>query len=164
MGGRILEFFPPRLKPSAEVFGSRPFSTVNRWLEARGEPVAFEFNLLYRSVMYNLKLGFRPEWRSCTPGHVLKAFMIQQAMTEGASEYDLLGMNDAYKMEWATGVRRHICLCVAGPGAAAALAHWLTFEVKPRLRRWPPAMAAKSWLDACRQRASRARARWSLSR
>jgi len=121
-------------------------------LEARGQPIAFAYDLLYRHVMYDLKNGYRPASRGHSPGHVLRASMVRHALASGAAEYDMLGMNEEHKTHWATGVRRHACLCVAGPGLGQAFGHWLRFEVKPRLRRWPPAMALKQWLDARQSR------------
>lgn len=117
-------------------------------LWAGGRPVGFEYNLAYRGTTYDLKPGYHPDFRHCSPGHVLTAFMMRTAMNEGCAEYDMVGMNEDYKMKWASGERRHTCLCVAGRGVRAAFNHWVQFEAKPRLRRWPAAMAVKHWLDA----------------
>jgi CelD/BcsL family acetyltransferase involved in cellulose biosynthesis len=140
----------------AEIAAARGWLRI-AILEARGEPIAFAYDLLYRRIMYDLKNGYRPASGRHSPGHVLKASVIREALASGAAEYDMLGMNEEHKMQWATGVRRHACLCVAGPGLAPALGHWLRFEVKPRLRRWPPAMALKQWLDARERRSDSSR-------
>lgn len=117
-------------------------------LEAHNQPIAFAYALLYHDVLYELKIGYHPGFRNLSPGHVLKAAMIRDALAVGALAWDMLGVNDDYKMQWAPRVRRHNCLCIAGPGVKQALGHWVTFGVKPRLRRWPPARAIKRWIDA----------------
>lgn len=133
-------------------------------LERAAEPIAFEYNLLYHGVMYNLKVGYRPDTRKHSPGHVLKAHMIRRALDEGAIEYDLLGANEGYKLEWASGERRHTCLCIAGPGRARALAHWFRFEAGARLRASRPAVALKHWLAARRAADEAPVHRWQQSR
>jgi len=120
------------------------------WAGAR--PVGFEYSPAYRGTTYDLKPGYDPDFHHCAPGHVLTAFMIRTAISEGCAEFDMVGMNKYHKMKWATGERRHTCLCVAGRGVRAAFTHWVQFEAKPRLRRWPAAMAVKHWLDARRGR------------
>jgi len=119
-------------------------------LEVKGRPIAFQYDIAYRGTMYDLKPGYHPEFRHLSPGHVLAAFVIRRAVDEGCARYDMLGVNEDYKMKWATGERRHTCLCVAGRGVRAALGHWVQFGAKPRLRRWPAAVAVKRWLDARR--------------
>lgn len=104
-----------------------------------------------------MKIGYRPELRDCAPGNSLRTFMIRQAIAEGLVEFDQMGMNDPYKANWGSEVRRHTCLCVAGRGLRAGARHWVQFEAKPRLRRWPAAVAVKRWLDARRSRAEAAR-------
>jgi CelD/BcsL family acetyltransferase involved in cellulose biosynthesis len=126
-------------------------------LRAAGRAVGFEYTLAYGATMYGLKAGYHPDFRHCSPGHVLSAFMMQTAISEGCNEYDMVGMNDSYKMKWATGERRHTCLCVAGRGVRAALHHWVEFGAKRRLRRWPAAVALKHWLDARRGAAHNSR-------
>jgi CelD/BcsL family acetyltransferase involved in cellulose biosynthesis len=127
-------------------------------LEARGKAAAFDYALVFRQVYFNVKIGYRPELRDCAPGNSLKTFMIRQAMAEGLLEFDLMGMNDPYKADWASSVRRHTCLCVAGRGLRAGARHWVEFGAKPRLRQWPAAVAMKRWLDARRSRGEAARA------
>jgi CelD/BcsL family acetyltransferase involved in cellulose biosynthesis len=117
-------------------------------VEARGEPAAFEYALLFGGSAYSLKIGYRLTLRDCAPGNALRAFMIRQAIAEGAREYDLLGMNEGYNMDWATGVRTHTCLRVAGRGLVGGVRHWCEFGAKPRLRRWPAAVAAKRWCSS----------------
>ena len=126
-------------------------------LWAGGRPAAFEYNLVYRATTYSLKTGYHADFRHCSPGHVLTGFMIRTAMSDGCAEYDMVGMNEDYKMKWATGERPHTSLCVAGRSVRAALTHWMQFEAKPRLRRWPAVMAVKHWLDARRGEAGGSR-------
>jgi len=123
-------------------------------LKAQDQPIAFQYNVCYGHTMYDLKPGYNQEFRRYSPGHVLTAFMIRRAFKEGATDYDMLGMDEPYKMEWTDQVRPHTCLCVAGPGVAAALGYWLEFGARPRLRQWRPARAVKQWLDARRPSAT----------
>lgn len=93
------------------------------WLEARGEPVAAAYNLVWRSKVnfyqsgraMNLPKGVRP-------GIALHAHAIRAAIEAGLGEYDFLPGSARYKMELSLGARSLIGLRAARV-SAVEIAH-----------------------------------------
>jgi CelD/BcsL family acetyltransferase involved in cellulose biosynthesis len=75
-------------------------------LSIAGKDVAFEYDLLFEGVVYNLKIGFDGELSKASPGKVLKRYVLQTAMERGATEYDMLGISDSFKREWTRTARK----------------------------------------------------------
>jgi CelD/BcsL family acetyltransferase involved in cellulose biosynthesis len=91
--------------------GLAQVAAENGWLYLHvltvgGRDAAFEFNLLHRDVVYNLKIGFEPELANGSPGQILKRYVLEDAIGRGAREYDMLGVADAYKLEWTNRARK----------------------------------------------------------
>ncbi len=76
-------------------------------LSVGGKDIAFEYNLLYQEVIYNLKIGFDPEYEKASPGKLLKWFVLEDAILRKACEYDMLGDADPFKREWTQQTRKH---------------------------------------------------------
>ena len=111
-------------------------------LSVSGEPVAFEFNLLYDSVLYNLKLGYDSKYARYSPGLVLRYHVMQDAFRQGYREVDFLGEEDEYKLSWTPHARDHIDLHVSNPSSLRGLAfHGYHFKVKNVLKRIGPLQA-----------------------
>jgi CelD/BcsL family acetyltransferase involved in cellulose biosynthesis len=88
---------------------------LHRLLDQHGDAVAVELDLCVgpRVGFYQAGRRTEREWRGC--GSVLRARIIEAAVADGATEYDLLRGDEGYKAEWATG-RRELVHCVAGVG------------------------------------------------
>ena len=108
------------------------------YLHLDGRPVAFEYNLLYRGVLYNLKLGYESRARSLSPGLVLKGHVLQEAVEEGVREYDFLGEEEPYKMHWTRSVRPLGELWIHRRGPVSWLLHRTLFSLHPFLERRAP--------------------------
>jgi CelD/BcsL family acetyltransferase involved in cellulose biosynthesis len=107
---------------------------LHRLLDQHGDAVAVELDLCVgpRVGFYQAGRRTEREWRGC--GSVLRARIIEAAVAEGATEYDLLRGDEGYKAEWATG-RRELVHCVAGVGPlgqAAVLARRWRHELVRR--------------------------------
>ena len=97
--------------------------------------------------------GFDPTWSRYSPGTLLLLRTIHAAFEEGASEYDLLLGDEAYKRKLASDARQ-VATLVAAPGLSRryALAAAEAFA-RDRLQRLPEGMSAAARLAAKRLRA-----------
>jgi CelD/BcsL family acetyltransferase involved in cellulose biosynthesis len=74
-----------------------------------GQPVAAIYGFIYEGVYYFYLPGFNPKSiPTASPGLLLLAHRIEQAILEGAQMVDLLQGVQAYKLEWSTGLRRSV--------------------------------------------------------
>lgn len=87
------------------------------WLEARGEPVAVLYNLVWNDKVYNYQSGRRMDLPDpLRPGLAAHAMAIRRAIELGRREYDFLGTVRRYKREFATAERPLVTLEAARPG------------------------------------------------
>jgi CelD/BcsL family acetyltransferase involved in cellulose biosynthesis len=89
-------------------------------LRIAGRVIAAFYGFMYRRRAYYYLGGFDPEFESISPGTLLIGYAIEQAISEGASEFDFLRGQERYKYLWgaedcptygrllrhATGIRR----------------------------------------------------------
>jgi CelD/BcsL family acetyltransferase involved in cellulose biosynthesis len=59
----------------------------------------------YRGVFVDFQTAFNPEWAAYAPGELLLAYVLQDAIKEGAREFDFLPGTYRWKKSWSTGVR-----------------------------------------------------------
>ncbi len=104
------------------------------------KPVCFEYNLLYKNVLYNLKLGYLPEQGHWSPGLFLKHHVLSQMASAGVSEYDFLGLDEPYKLHWTSTVRPHCFVCLVGSTWDVRLAAFVQFRFRPWLTERLPAL------------------------
>lgn len=114
-----------------------------------GEPAAFEFNLTHRTTLHNFKLGFRKKYAELSTGIVLKAALLRDAISgeDGKTlrEYDFMGTNEAYKLNWAKAVRSHVRL-MAFPRTSLQPMLRLHLQFKPFVKARLPGLT--TWLRA----------------
>lgn len=105
-------------------------------LTANGRDVAFEFNMLYGNVVYNLKLAFDPELGVGSPGQVLKRYVLEDAIGRGAVGYDMLGVADDYKMKWTDVTRKRYKWVIFNRRPYARFLHAMQTHVWSPLRKF----------------------------
>lgn len=79
-------------------------------LEVAGEIIAAQYCFLYRGVLfdYQKSLSLDRRWDSYSPGQLLQAYVLQQAIVEGAHEFDMgheAGTAYDYKFSWTDRAR-----------------------------------------------------------
>ncbi len=82
-----------------------------RFLSVNGKNIAALYNIKYRNKIYFYQGGTDISFdKSITPGLLLHSYCIEEAISEGLKEYDLLlmGNMDSYKKRW-TRDCRHMC-------------------------------------------------------
>ena len=86
-------------------------------LSADGQIVAVLYGFCHRQRTMFYLSGFDPEWSSFSPGVLLIAHTIEQAVLEGCHEFDFLRGNEPYKYLWGAADRatRRVTLLRAIP-------------------------------------------------
>ena len=111
-------------------------------LELDGKPISFEYNLLYGRVLYNLKLGYRPQFAALSPGLVLQAAVLEHAVEDGLHQYDFMGTDEDYKRRWTQTIRIHRRLVLFNHQLVLRVAHLVRWRVKPFLKAHFPLLVA----------------------
>ncbi|HEY7267378.1 MAG TPA: GNAT family N-acetyltransferase [Solirubrobacterales bacterium] len=110
-------------------------------MEVDGAPVAALYGWSIGGRWSYYQAGFDPAWSRYSPGFLLLGETIRAAIAEGASEYDLLRGDEAFKRRFATSARttRTVLLAPRGHQAhinAAAVVRlrraWRTLPSRPR--------------------------------
>ena len=119
------------------------------FLSRDGRQVCFEYNLLYKNVLYNLKLGYLPSQSDWSPGLVLKYEVLRRLVAEGVRVYDFLGTDEPYKLHWTSAVQPHCEVQLMGRALDLQFVGFLLFRVRPwAKRRLPWLLSAKRKLAA----------------
>lgn len=105
------------------------------FLTAGSRRLAFGYHLVEGTTWSLLKTGYAPDYARFAPGIVFLAELFQRLQAEGPIEYDFLGADDAYKVEWTRSVRRHRWWYLFPPRITSHALQKLKFEWVPWLRR-----------------------------
>jgi hypothetical protein len=119
------------LAKAAENKGWLDFSI----LRLNGIPVAFEFNLAYKKTFYAVKTGFNAKFSRFSPSNFLAFHVIKKCFNDGFQEYDLLGNNDQYKMEWTSSIRRHYQYLIFNGNLRSRFAFIIESAIVPFLKK-----------------------------
>jgi CelD/BcsL family acetyltransferase involved in cellulose biosynthesis len=112
-------------------------------MEIDGVPVAARYGWLIGKRWSNYNQGWDPTWSRRSPGFLLQAHTIKEAIEEGASEYDMLLGEEGYKSRFGSSSRtvRDVLLVRQGRpahiGAAAGVRlrrAWQRLPSRPRAR------------------------------
>jgi CelD/BcsL family acetyltransferase involved in cellulose biosynthesis len=86
-------------RDSAAGLLARGMLRLYAWRVA-GRIIATFFGFTHRRRAYYYLGGFDPEFRRLSPGNVLVAHAIHEAIKEGATQFDFLRGDEAYKYRW----------------------------------------------------------------
>jgi CelD/BcsL family acetyltransferase involved in cellulose biosynthesis len=84
-------------------------------------PIAFDLSVMAASRAYCLKTSFDGEYGELAPGFALRAQLMRRMFDLGMKEYDFLGANERYKLEWSATTRVERSLVLFNHGWRAAL-------------------------------------------
>jgi len=100
--------------------GEDGISLELQWLQARGQPIAATYNLVYGGKVYFYQSGRRVDMpKGVRPGIAMHAISIRSSIEAGRREYDFLGGASRYKRDLALAVRPLVTLRAVGPGLRA---------------------------------------------
>jgi CelD/BcsL family acetyltransferase involved in cellulose biosynthesis len=124
-------------------------------MEVDGAPIAALYGWLIGGRWSYYQAGFDPAWSRHSPGFLLLAETIREAIEDGASEYDMLLGEEGFKRRFATSSRT-VCTVVLAPRGRSA---HISAAAGARLRR-----AWRKLPSAPRARARRLAARLGVRR
>ena len=110
-------------------------------MEVDGAPIAALYGWLIGGRWSYYQAGFDPAWSDHSPGFLLLAETIREAIEEGASEYDMLRGDEAFKRRFANSSRtvRNLVLAPRGHQAHMSAAAgvrlrraWRSLPSRPR--------------------------------
>ncbi len=70
------------------------------WLELDGQPIAAEYHILGRRVVYAYQSGIEPSALALDPGTLITLATLKQSIEEGRETYDFLRGDEPYKAHW----------------------------------------------------------------
>ena len=97
--------------------------------------LAFDYCFADHDTFHINKIMYEEEFRKYSPGNLLKLLQIEHCHTEHYKEYDFLGVNAPWKMDWADQMRHQADLLIYNSRSPIGLS--LAFRNKwllPRLR------------------------------
>lgn len=97
---------------------------LNRWLHFHalsigGRDIAFLYCFYYKNRIYDYQSGYDIEFGRYSPGHLITAHSIREAIRKGISEYDMLLGPEPYKSRYTDRARRDINIEVTSPSPQA---------------------------------------------
>jgi hypothetical protein len=120
-----------RVKFYEEIAKNESNWIVLALLYIEGTPIAFEYNILYNSTLYNLKLGYNEGYRKLSPGIVLRLKMLEWAFSNNnVQTFDFMGNAAEYKLMFSTRQLEHDNINIY----SSSLKHTLLVLYKGKLR------------------------------
>lgn len=103
-------------------------------LQVNDHLIAMYYCYRFRRGIYHFQSGFDPAFAAYSPGSVLLGYVLEDAIREGNTVFDMLRGDYPHKTKWGTESRRTHCV-LTYRRSIAALAYRVRRERLPRLRR-----------------------------
>jgi CelD/BcsL family acetyltransferase involved in cellulose biosynthesis len=107
------------------------------FLNVGGRRAAFAYALETGNKLFVLKAGYDPEYARYSPYNLLCALVFQDAFARHVEEYEFLGGNEPWKLDWTGHVRKHEWLYVFAPTLTMRAAYAAKCRLLPFLNRQP---------------------------
>jgi CelD/BcsL family acetyltransferase involved in cellulose biosynthesis len=82
-------------------------------LEVENMPVAAQYAFIYKNRVFHYQTGLDPEHEKYSVGLISTGYLIEEAIRQGASEYDFLRGEEDYKEHWAKDKKEIFAVTVA---------------------------------------------------
>jgi CelD/BcsL family acetyltransferase involved in cellulose biosynthesis len=123
--------FYDEVSRSAEQFGYLCIYT----LELNGELLAAHLGLSHRTRYFSPKVAYNETLPQYAGGHLIVSEILQECSARGITEYDITGVNDDWKMKWASEARPKFIYFIFRRGLPGSLAHALRFRLRPAVKK-----------------------------
>jgi CelD/BcsL family acetyltransferase involved in cellulose biosynthesis len=105
----ISSFEDPRFRSFHHAIAAQAFK--RGWLrffnlKVRGKVISSRYCFFYKDVYIDYQLSFDKDWSNYHPGELMLAYVLKEAIREGARELDFLPGVYRWKQSWATGSRQ----------------------------------------------------------
>ena len=104
------------------------------FLRIGGKRISFSYILCSDNKLYGVKIGYDPEFHTYSPGNMLLNLILQDVCANGLAEYDFLGVDDEWKMDWTDATRGHRWLFLFRKGLRPRTLHYLKFNLMPKVK------------------------------
>lgn len=108
-----------------------------------GVPAAHSMDLVQGDRVYGLKTSFDPDYTVRRPGVMLLVARLERYFSRGVREFDFIGLDEEYKLQWSRQVRAHESLRLYGP-TLAARALFLSTDLRRKVRAYRERLSASS--------------------
>ncbi|WP_338416186.1 GNAT family N-acetyltransferase [uncultured Sphaerotilus sp.] len=121
------------------------YATLGRVLAAvlfiDGVPTAHSMDLLQGERVYGLKTSFDPAYTARRPGVMLLVARLERYFAQGVREFDFIGLDEEYKLQWSRNCRTHESLRLYAP-TLASRALFLSVDLRRQARAYRAGSAA----------------------
>ncbi len=107
-----------------------------RWVEFDGRPIAAEYQLLGKDVVYWYQGGIAPEDTDLSPGQISMVFGFRESIEKGYQVIDFLRGDEPYKQQWRAEFHPSVELRIVARRTTSQLRHGI----------WLTGLDAKQWL------------------
>jgi CelD/BcsL family acetyltransferase involved in cellulose biosynthesis len=90
-------------------------------LDVEGQTIAMFYGFRLAQTCYHFQAGFDPQYAALSPGHVLMGYVIEAAIQQGCTRFDMLKGDYEHKRHFCRQTRQTVGIRVYRPG----LVHWL---------------------------------------
>src|SRR5204863_8646487 len=104
------------------------------FLRMGGKRISFSYILCSDNKLYGVKIGYDPEFHTYSPGNMLLNLILQDACANGLAEYDFLGVDDEWKMDWTDSTRGHRWLFLFRNNLSMRVLRYLKFTFMPKVK------------------------------
>ena len=104
------------------------------FLRVGGKRISFSYILRSDNKVYGVKIGYDPKFHTYSPGNMLLNLVLQDACANGLAEYDFLGVDDEWKMDWTESTRGHRWLFLFRDRVRLRLLRYLKFSLTPKVK------------------------------
>jgi CelD/BcsL family acetyltransferase involved in cellulose biosynthesis len=104
------------------------------FLRIGGKRISFSYILCSDRKLYGVKIGYDPKYHTYSPGNMLLNLVLQDACASHLLEYDFLGVDDEWKLDWTKCSRGHRWLFLFRNRFRPRLLHYLKFNVVPTIK------------------------------
>src|SRR5438128_197282 len=136
--GRHGDRLPARASPSLHAVRrarGRARLAALALLDRRGLSDRVSYAVRCSNKLYLLKPGYDPRYARYSPSNLLCHLVLQDGFHDGLAEYNFLGGEEPWKLEWTKDTRPHHWLFIFSDGLRARLLHYAKFHVVPRVKR-----------------------------
>lgn len=115
------------------------------WLLSFGScPAAYEYHLVYKGKIYALRSDYDEKFQASSPGSILDLHIIEHIFSGNASEYNMCGSSDFYKLNWTSDVKEHSRVMIFKDTVYGKMLYFLEFKVISTLRKYQPVRRLRS--------------------
>jgi CelD/BcsL family acetyltransferase involved in cellulose biosynthesis len=104
------------------------------FLRVGGKRISFSYILCSDNKVYGVKIGYDPQFHTYSPGNMLLNLVLQDACARGLAEYDFLGVDDEWKMDWTESTRGHRWLFLFRNNLSMQVLRYLKFTFMPKVK------------------------------